>query len=406
MIAVAVKTDWSEHIERYAQMRADGDKISIKEYALTYGLNPNTARRYLGDGTTQIGKTQEPRSGDQGRKPAKKRSNDQKKPSQRKSDHQAPKKQKDISSEINELSLKVKEAGKHARIEAGQTDEAVLVGKLITAVSTRTKSGRPRDQYMAGSQILDDSIIPNEEDLAEARQLIAAAGVDDIEASAIESSLVNLFCLNRTVKAVLTFLSEQPKASGDDDEAGPNPITKALSVAAAAAGAINDTARSLAGIRQSYAKNKREQELHDRKRDEPDRIMEAYQKRKENGWSAVDTAIYIETHGYKVPALLMEMARKEVKDGEADKIQTAMYDPVELDRQAREARAIRQAQHEMLLAEKREAVNLLVDQGGYGDVAADGSLNDINLTAQFSDDEVPDDELNYLLYGGDHGSQE
>ena len=195
----------------------------------------------------------------------------------------------------------------------------MLVGKLINAVSTKTKSGRSRDQYMAGSQILEASIIPSDEDMEEARKLIAAAGVDDIEAMAIESSLVNLFCLNRTVKAVLTFLTEQPPASGDDDESGPNPITKALSVAAAAAGAINDTARSLAGIRQSYAKNKREQELHDRKTEEPERIMQAYQQRKENGWSAVDTAIYIETHGYKVPALLMEMARKEVKEGESDK---------------------------------------------------------------------------------------
>lgn len=56
------------------------------------------------------------------------------------------------------------------------------------------------------------------------------------------------------------------------------------------------------------------------------------------------------------------------------------------------------------MAEKREAVNLLVDGGGFGDVAADGSLNDINLTAQFADDEIPDDEVNNLLYGGDDGS--
>ncbi|CAB5549113.1 Uncharacterised protein [Citrobacter werkmanii] len=401
---MAVKTDWSEHRNRYAEMRAAGEKISIKEYALTYGLNPNTARRYLGEGTTQLGKVQDQRSADQIVKKAGKRSNDQKKSGKRKSDHKSSKQNKNLSQEINELSLQVKEAGRHARVEAGQTEEAVLVGKLINAVSTKTKSGRTRDQYMAGSQILEASIIPSDEDMEEARKLIAAAGVDDIEAMAIESSLVNLFCLNRTVKAVLTFLTEQPPASGDDDESGPNPITKALSVAAAAAGAINDTARSLAGIRQSYAKNKREQELHDRKTEEPERIMQAYQQRKENGWSAVDTAIYIETHGYKVPALLMEMARKEVKDGESDKVKAVAYDPEELDRQAREARAIRHAQHEQLMAEKREAVNLLVDGGGFGDVAADGSLNDINLTAQFADDEIPDDEVNNLLYGGDDGS--
>lgn len=404
MIAVAVKTDWSEHRERYAEMRAAGEKISIKEYALNYGLNPNTARRYLGEGTTKVGNQPAARAGDHNGKRSPKRSIDQKKPATGKSDHNGKKQPKNISQEINELSLQVKEAGRHARIDAGQTEESVLVGKLINAVSTKTKSGRARDQYMAGSQILDASIIPNDEDLEEARRLIADAGVDDIEAMAIESSLVNLFCLNRTVKAVLTYLTEEPPPS-EDGEPGPNPITKALSVAAAAAGAINDTARSLAGIRQSYAKNKREQEQHDRKANEPEYIMQAYQQRKENGWTAVDTAIYIETHGYKVPALLMEMARKEVKEGESDKVKSVTYDPEELDRQAREARAIRHARHEQLMAEKREAVNLLVDGGGYGDIAADGSLNDINLISQFAEDEVPDDEINNLLYGEDDGSK-
>ncbi|MGL4704384.1 MAG: hypothetical protein ACRCWV_25420, partial [Raoultella sp.] len=168
---MAVKTDWSEHRNRYAEMRAAGEKISIKEYALTYGLNPNTARRYLGEGTTQLGKVQDQRSADQIAKKDGKRSNDQKKSGKRKNDHKPAKQNKNLSQEINELSLQVKEAGRHARVEAGQTEEAVLVGKLINAVSTKTKSGRTRDQYMAGSQILEASIIPSDEDMEEARKL-------------------------------------------------------------------------------------------------------------------------------------------------------------------------------------------------------------------------------------------
>ena len=59
-------------------MRAAGEKISIKEYALTYGLNPNTARRYLGKALLQLGKVQDQRSADQIVKKEVKRSNDQK----------------------------------------------------------------------------------------------------------------------------------------------------------------------------------------------------------------------------------------------------------------------------------------------------------------------------------------
>lgn len=127
--------------------------------------------------------------------------------------------------------------------------------------------------------------------------------------------------------------------------------------------------------------------------------MQAYQQRKENGWSAVDTAIYIETHGYKVPALLMEMARKEVKDGESDKVKAVAYDPEELDRRASGGARNSPCSARTTYGGETRAVNLTVDGGGFGDVAADGSLNDINLTAQFADDEIPDDEVNNLLYG-------
>ena len=406
---MAAKTDWSEHIARLAELRAAGNKVSIQEYALTYGLNPNTARRYLGDGKSQIGKSSAARSSDHQRVTPKKGSNDQKRKGRKKSDQaDAPSSADGLSQEINELSLQVKEAGQHARHHAASNEGDVLVGKLITAVSTKTKSGRARDQYRAGGQLLESSMVPSEEDMQKARDLIADAGVDKIEAVAIESSLVNLYCLNRTVRDVLQFLSELPPPGGNDkeEESGPNPITKALSVVAAAAAAINDTAKSLSFIRQSYARDKRDQELHRRKLDEPERIMAAYHQRKEQGWSAVDTAIYIETHGFKVPALLMEMARKEIKEGGNEKTTHVEYDPEKLDEEARQNRLARLEKLDVELAQKREAINQIVDEGGFGDEAVDGSLNDTNLISGFAEDEEPDDELNALLYGGDDGGEE
>ena len=51
------------------------------------------------------------------------------------------------------------------------------------------------------------------------------------------------------------------------------------------------------------------------------------------------------------------------------------------------------------MAEKREAVNLRWMVAGLVMSLLTVLFNDINLTAQFADDEIPDDEVNNLLYG-------
>ncbi|PLR29616.1 hypothetical protein CYR55_22705, partial [Chimaeribacter californicus] len=221
--------------------------------------------------------------------------------------------------------------------------------------------------------------------------------VDAIEAVVIEKGLVNLFKLERISLDLIAFLAAQPEP--DEEEGGQPPLVKALSVVTAAAAAINDTARTLVGVRQSYAKEQREQEKHLRKLQEPERIQLAYQERQAHGRSALDTAIIIESHGDKVPPLLLELARTEMKNSNSGDINTQPVDLAELDRQARAQRAQRMAGLDSELASKREAVNEMVDGGGYGDVATDGSLNDLNLTVGFAEDEEPDDEINTLLYG-------
>ncbi|WP_137765860.1 hypothetical protein [Nissabacter sp. SGAir0207] len=398
-----MKTDWGEHRERFAQMRAKQD-ISIKQYAELYGLNPNTARRYLGAGDSVVAKEKPqasparsvPRSSQ--RSKSSPRSNDHANKDDHASDQRSVITASEKTSKIRELSAQIKNGTGGSALSDVPTPAAVLVGEVITAVAGRTKSGRVSDQTKKGGQLLMGTA-PAEEDVARAQELLAAAGVDALEAIVIEKSLVNLFKIERISIELLEFLDSQPAPEGD--EGGQPPLVKALSVVTAAAGAINDAARTMAGIRQSYAREQREQEKHLRKLQEPERIQQAYQERQAHGRSALDTAIMIESHGDKVPSLLLELARHEIKQSATNDIQAVPIDLMELDKQAREMRAARLAALDEDLAGKREAVNQLVDEGGHGDVAADGSLNDLNLSVGFADDEEPDDDINQLLFGDD-----
>lgn len=394
---ITVKIDWKEHRERLTQMRVK-QEVSIKEYADLYGLNPNTARRHLGDGTTQVGKKATPRSTT--RSVSTPRSVDRKGKSDRGNDQSSSTCKKSSTSKIKELSEQINRGKADATAPHDQSPAAVLVGEVITAVTARTKSGRPSDQSKNGGRVLSGMLQPSDEDIAAARLLLEKAKVDAIEARVIESSLCSLFALERTVQEMMEHLQDHEPQEGE-----PPTINKAVSVAAAAAATINDTARTLAAVRQSYAKDQREHALHLRKLSEPERVMEAYQRRKDEKWTAVETAIYIETHGFKVPSLLMDMARAEMKAGDNDDTASNPIDLKALDQQAQQNRAARMATLETELAVKREAVAQLVDAGGHGDVAADGSLNDVNLTATFDAGEEPDDEINALLYGVTDGHQ-
>lgn len=373
--------------------------ISIKEYADLYGLNPGTARRYLGAGSSQVGakatsKPAKTAAQSSSRSKAAPRSNDRKPKVDRDSDQSGDHTEVSTASKIKELSDRVNDSKARTAAPGAQTPAGVLTGQLMDVVAKKTKSGRAGDQSRKGGEVLTGSLQPDDADLAAAQELMNRAGVDAIEARVIQSSLVNLFALERKVDEMFEFLdSYEP---GEDE---PPAINKALSVAAAAAASINDTARTLAAVRQSYAKDHREQELHLRKLSEPERVMQAYQLRKDNKWSAMETAIYIEAHGFKVPPLLLELARAEMKAGDDEDLNAQPVDLLELDRKARDQRATRMAALEDVLAAKREAVSEIVDRGGFGDEAVDGSLNDLNLQPDFEDGEEPDDDINNHLYG-------
>ncbi|WP_147200841.1 hypothetical protein [Pantoea sp. CCBC3-3-1] len=391
-----VKVDWVKHRQQFSQMR-EKQEFSIKDYAELHGLNPNTARRHLGTGQSQVSA-----KASTSRSKVPPRSIDRKPQKDHGSDQSVSNGNESTASKIKELNKQVNESVKRTPSPGAATPAAVLAGELMEVVSAKTKSGRAGDQSKNGGRVLQGALMPDDEDIEQARLLMDAAGVDAIEARVIQSALCSLFTLERVTAEMMKQL--QDHVPGEDE---PPTINKMLSVAAAAAAAINDTARTMAAVRQSYAKDQREMELHMRKLSEPERVMEAYRMRKDKGWTAMETAIYIETHGYKVPSLLLEMARAEMKAGEQDDINTKPVDLKQLDDQARSARAERMAALDMELAAKREAVNKIVDRGGFGDVAADGSLNDINLTADFEEGEEPDEDINNMLYGkGDDHQQE
>lgn len=378
---------WDDHKQNY-KMLAASTGMSIAEYAAQHGLNPNTARRYLRSGDAQPAgkKVVISAGGDQ--------SGDQDTDKGKKATRKPTEKQKKKAAAREKVS---KYAGQPAR---GRKAVAQPTLQMMGEVISRVRDQVPQydsDGALEDAGLIDAArfLVPTPDDMSEARALLEKAGADNIEMITLEKSLAHLLLLERGREQIIKLYSEVREVEKGETP----PVMKLMGVFLSTSEAIANLSRTMAQLRQSYHKERRDQEKHDQKLGEPAIIKRAYRMRKSEGWSALETAEYIEMHGGKVPPLLLELVRTELKAPPEKSTDTGETSPAELDRRARERQAAQAAEQERMIAEKRQNVAHMLDELGVGDLDENGALNDAALAAPFADDEEPDEALNAELYG-------
>ena len=125
----------------------------------------------------------------------------------------------------------------------------------------------------------------------------------------------------------------------------------------------------------------------------------AYERKRENNWSVLEAAEFIEAHGGKVPPLMLEQIKADLRapktNTDDEENQTASGAPSleDLDKIARERAASRRADAALWIEHRREEIA--------GDVDTEGVSNDPWLEQDLDEDEEEDEEVTRKLYGDD-----
>lgn len=96
----------------------------------------------------------------------------------------------------------------------------------------------------------------------------------------------------------------------------------------------------------------------------------------------LEAAEFIEAHGGKVPPLMLEQIKADLRapktNTDDEERQTAVGGPSleDLDKVARERAANRRADAALWIEQRREEIADIVDTGGYGDVDTEGVSNE------------------------------
>lgn len=399
--------DWKKHIEEFNRLNEQG-AMTIAEYAAAHGLNPNTARRYLrSSGVSQSNKKGDHGAGDHDQSKAAKTAG---KPAKKGHDHASD--QTGVRSKQSASKKKpnktIDNAGTRQRTSDAQ--ERADISPVIKQARDTLKV-TPAPVYMSRPDLIVPGAYdgPDDEDFQAAREILARNGVDRLEGLVIEKTFTQLLLLERARSQGIRYLEkvrqeqEEQQPADDDEDGGRRVETPAikqlLTMLANSTACITELTKTLAHMRLAYRKDTRDQQKHDLKYNEPQVIRQAYEEKRKNDWSAVETAEFIEMHGVRIPPFLLEQARAEMKAPPQVVDEEGEHSDEELDRQAREGALERRAKHNDWLIERNLEVAAIVDRGGFGDVGAGGQLNDFDLDDDFDDDEEEDEELTRSLYG-------
>lgn len=399
---------WEDHKKNYEKLSREGG-YTIAQYAEEYGLNPNTARRYLRSQKDASPARNGVVKGKSVRAPAKKIKalvrNDQN------HDHSSP--DHDHNENLNNQSGREDDGGATAHGPLITVEEARETNdqdhEVITRAKRSMKERLARDRADRGRDFefqAADYRIDNDEIAREARAMLKRTGADHMEITLIEKTLSHLLMLESARDSCLELIDEL-KRDGDD-----TPVQHRMAnMLANCTAQIVNLVNTVYGIRNSYRKEVREQEKHAFQMGNAGVVKLAYQKRREHGWNDQDTAAYIEENGGKVPPFLMELVRNELKfprDKEAgdENQQTAAGAPSleDLDREARERAQARRVDSSLWLEQRRDEIAEIVDFGGHGDVDINGESNDAWLAQELGDDEEEDEDVTRELYG--HGGDD
>ncbi|HGB4867397.1 TPA: terminase [Salmonella enterica subsp. enterica serovar Muenchen] len=390
---------WDEHKANFARLARDGG-YTIAQYAAEFNLNPNTARRYLrafkdsGTGPDGIKPNKPVRA------PANKSRNDQKS-DQNKCDHSFDKrhsKQKDSSV--------IRGALAQARAQKQKLDDRLSDHEVITRAKRSLKDKLERDRLTDDGERFEfepaDYQIDNHEARREARAMLRRSGADALEAALLEKTLSHLLMLENARDVCIQLVHQLQADKKDDDTPVEYRIASMLNNCTAQ---ISSLVNTIFTIRNNYRKENREAEKHAQTMGQTGIVQLAYQRRRELGWNAQETAEFIESQGGKVPPLLMEKIRAELRNPKPETPdpaeQTAAGTPslADLDREARERAASRRIDSSLWIEQRREEIADIVDTGGYGDVDADGISNDPWMEQDLDEDEEEDEEVTRKLYG-------
>ena len=170
---------------------------------------------------------------------------------------------------------------------------------------------------------------------------------------------------------------------------------------------ISSLINTIYSIRNNYRKESREAEKHALSMGQAGIVKLAYERKRENNWSVLEAAEFIEAHGGKVPPLMLEQIKADLRapktNTDDEENQTASGAPSleDLDKIARERAASRRADAALWIEHRREEIADIVDTGGYGDVDAEGTSNEAWLEQELDEDEEEDEEVTRKLYGDD-----
>lgn len=393
------KQGWPFHIENYTQMALDTG-VSIAAYAEMYGLNPNTCRRYL----------RKPNDTPQA-KPAQKttkkglitdRADDlfsDKKEIKQKRSKDRQKKNTDLG-----------EVKGHERTLAGGKAIFDANGKLIKF--TRAPRGSIDTQFKPGNKANRNPILhgayvtPTDQDIAQAQHLIESGIMESIDEYLISHNLAHLLLISRSRDRSLEIFDEQErelvkvnqggKRKKKDDDDGPvrdevPPEFKKLSMLVNASEAIASITRNISSVRQVLDKRRKEAEKRDLDGEYREAIVDAFRLQELHNWTALETAVFIERQGFKVPATLALIVQNELKlPPPAD--DTSNVDEEQLDKEARAYRDKQRAAEEFR-TNRRKDVSEIVDKRGYGDIDENGQQRaDLDYGYDEEDGEEWDDE--------------
>lgn len=192
----------------------------------------------------------------------------------------------------------------------------------------------------------------------------------------------------------------------DDDEGTP-PEYRIASMLNSCSAQISSLINTIYSIRNNYRKESREAEKHALSMGQAGIVKLAYERKRENNWSVLEAAEFIEAHGGKVPPLMLEQIKADLRapktNTDDEENQTASGAPSleDLDKIARERAASRRADAALWIEHRREEIAGIVDTGGYGDVDAEGISNEAWLEQELDEDEEEDEEVTRKLYGDD-----
>ncbi|EDX4491289.1 terminase [Salmonella enterica subsp. salamae] len=393
---------WDEHKANFARLARDGG-YTIAQYAAEFNLNPNTARRYLrafkdtGTGADGVTPNKPVRT------PAARARNDQSS-DHANSDHvvsKVIKKQKDNQVITGALTQAARQK-KQLNDRKGDHD-------VITRAKRSLKSRLERDRIDDDGEKFEfsptDYQIDNNEARREARAMLRRSGADALETALLEKTLSHLLMLENARDVCIELVQELRAEHKDDDE---TPVEyRIASMLNSCTAQISSLVNTIFSIRNNYRKENREAEKHAQTMGHTGIVQLAYQRRRELGWTAQETAEFIEAQGGKVPPLLMETIRAELRMPKQEK-----PDPTEetnagapsledLDREARKRAASRRADSSLWIEQRREEIAEIVDTGGYGDVDTEGASNAPWLEQDLDEDEEEDEEVTRKLYGED-----